>query len=70
MELSTGSMKLSLAGKTLHAQWEEVKTNWKDRVSQSFEENHLRLLEMQTTSTLNAINRLAQTLAQARADCS
>jgi hypothetical protein len=69
MSVSAGSSKLNLALKTLRAHWDETKTRWSDPVSQAFEENHWTPLEAQVLTTLRAIDRLAQELAQARQEC-
>ena len=69
MSLSAGSSKLNLALKDLRLRWEETKTRWKDPVSEAFEENHWRPLEMQVQATLRAIDRLGQELGWARQDC-
>ena len=69
MSISAGSGKINLALKALRARWEETKTRWNDPVSQTFEENHWTPLEAQVLTTLRAIDRLAQELAQARQEC-
>lgn len=70
MELSTGSTKLSHVLKNLRVQWDESQAGWNDKVRHDFEETHFRELEARVTSALGAIERLAQVLAQAKAECS
>ena len=43
---------------------------WRDAVSQDFEENHLAPLEAQVVATLRAIDRLGPVLSQAHRECS
>ena len=70
MNLSTGWMELSAALKNMRVLWDETKTEWNDSVSRDFEENHWQPLEMQTISTLHAIDRLGPILGTAQRECS
>jgi hypothetical protein len=69
VKLSAGSDKLRLAMKTLTAQWDETKSDWRDVVRADYEEKHLVPLQEQTRALLTAIGLLAQSLEQAQRDC-
>ena len=69
MNLSTGRTQLYTAQKTLRLQWEEVRNDWNDPVSATFEEIFFLPLDNQVKTTLGAIDRLTSTLARLRQDC-
>jgi hypothetical protein len=69
VSLSTGAGKLSFALKNLRAQWELAALNWNDKVSQEFDELHLKPLEQELMAVLNATNTLAQIIVKARQEC-
>ena len=58
--------QLTLAWKVLFQQYEGTKPVWDDIVRQRFEENYLTTIEGQTQVTLKEMQRLAQTIAEAR----
>ena len=69
MKLNTGRTQLYSAIKTLRLRWDETKPNWTDSVCKSFEEEYYLPLDLQVSSTLQAIDRLSGTLAQMRQEC-
>jgi hypothetical protein len=70
MHLSTGWTELNSALKAMRLQWEEVKNDWNDSVSQDFERQRWEPLAVQVQATLRAIDRLAPILAKAQQECS
>ena len=58
--------QLSLAWKVLLQQYEGTKPVWNDPVSQHFENDYLTPIGDQTQATLKEMQRLAQTIAEAR----
>jgi hypothetical protein len=70
VNLSTGSIELNDALKTMRLLWEETKAGWDDPVSREFEERYWRPLENQVVATLRAMDRLGPILARAQRECS
>jgi hypothetical protein len=69
-DLSIVASSLHFAMKSLRERWDDTQAVWNDSVRKSFEEKHVAPLEPQVTSTLKAVNRLAQVLARAYEECS
>ncbi len=70
MSLTGPAVDLGNALKTVHLAWEEAQKGWDDPVSRDFEANHIEILERQTRTVIQALDRLAPVLAQALRDCS
>ena len=69
MNFSAGTGKLSFALKTLRVCWDSTQGEWSDEVRQDFEEQHLKTVEQELLSTVNATSNLAQTLTKALQEC-
>ena len=70
MKVDAGRGKLYDAQKTLRLRWEEAQTAWNDVMRQEFEEHLWEPLDKQTSSLLQAIDRLSQLFSQVRQECS
>jgi hypothetical protein len=68
-DVHTGAAKLRLSSESLETTWSEAHEQWRDSASRSFEETYLEVLRPQIKSTLEAMNRLANVLTQARHEC-
>lgn len=69
MGVHEGRGQLAKAMKELMHRWLDTKSNWRDAVSEKFEEDHLRPLEMDLKAATAAMDHAGQVLAQARRDC-
>ena len=70
MSVTSAAIDLSNALKTIRLAWEEAQTEWNDAVSRDFEADRWTPLENQTVAVIQALDRLAPTLARAARDCS
>jgi hypothetical protein len=70
MSLKSAAIDLGNGLKTTNLAWEEAEAGWKDPVSRDFEANQMVPLQMQVQAVLQAMDRLAPTLAQAIRECS
>jgi hypothetical protein len=70
MNLTTGRTKLHNSLETLTLRWEDTRAGWNDPVRVDFEENCWVNLEAHTNFAIRAIDRLSQTLAQLKRECS
>ena len=70
MSLSTAAVDLANALKEVREAWDEVREGWDDPVSRDLEADTLGPLERQTTSVLQALDRLAPILQRALRDAS
>jgi hypothetical protein len=69
MSLATGRYQLANAFKTLKAEWEATEAVWRDIVRQEFAADHWEPLATRVGAVLTAMDRLDQTLSQAKHDC-
>ena len=67
--LNAGYATLNHGLKDLRILWEQAKSEWKDRVQESFEENQWLPLEERILATLRAMDRLAPVLIKLQQDC-
>lgn len=70
MSLSSAAIELSNALKEVNEAWEEVRAEWNDPVSRALEDDTLGPLERQTTSVMQALDRLSPILMKALRDAS
>jgi len=70
MSLADGRTKLHQAWKQVMVKWQIAQLDWQDAVSRDFEEKQLAPMEPKVISAVQAIDRLAEVLAQARQECS
>ncbi len=70
MSLTTASVELASALKTVRVVWEDTREVWKDSVSRDFESQRFDPLVTQVEATLGAIDRLTPILARALRECS
>lgn len=68
--MSEGSTKLQYALKSLRLKWDETKETWTDQVRQDFERKHLAPLDTQVSSTIRAMDHIAEIIGKMRRDCS
>lgn len=69
MSLTTGTMDLNAALKTLRLRWDDATLVWNDRVRHEFEEQVWQPLTERVVATLRAMDRLAPVLIKMRQDC-
>ena len=69
MGVHEGRGQLAKAMKELMLRWNEAKSAWRDGMSEKFEQEHLRPLEMDLKNATGAMDLWGQILAQARRDC-
>ncbi len=69
MSLNTSYAQLHAALKTLRLHWEQTKLDWHDVVRREFEQQDWAALEIQVTSTLQAMDHLSQIMIQCKQDC-
>jgi len=67
--LSSGAAKLSEALECLQEAWQEASQEWDDATARSFEENYLRPLFRQSSTTLETTSQLGEVLMKAYRDC-
>ncbi len=70
MSMTSASVELANALKTLRNLWEEVRLGWNDPVSRDFESQRWDPLVGAVESTLQAIDRLAPVIVRAVRECS
>jgi hypothetical protein len=70
MSLTTASVEMASALKTLRVVWDDTLEVWKDPVSRDFEAQRLNPLLAQVEATIGAIDRLAPVVARAMRECS
>jgi uncharacterized protein YukE len=70
MSLITPWTDLSNNLKNIRQAWEHIQDLWNDPVRQEFEQQHWLPMDEQVTETLRALDRLAQTVAQMKRECS
>ncbi|WZP00666.1 hypothetical protein EP7_002315 [Isosphaeraceae bacterium EP7] len=66
---SAGASRLRYAMKTLNAQWETAKEGWSDQVRRDFEQRQIAPLEIQTETTIRAMDQLGEILARMKREC-
>lgn len=69
MSLDTGRYQLFSAFTALRERWDDLQSRWDDGVRREFAEDFWAGLEARTQAALSAIDRLAQTLNQAKQEC-
>lgn len=69
ISLHDGKANLLHAAKRLQLRWQDVRQQWNDKVSEKFERQHLQPLEPQVKTAIQAIERLAEVLSRAEAEC-
>ena len=62
--------KLMHAARKMWMRWEQTQTQWNDQVTRDFDRRHLEHFEPKLTSTVKAIERLAEILSRAKHECS
>jgi len=70
MSVVEGRAKLIKAGKTLMADWQQVKESWRDENCRQFEKKYISQLETDIRAAAQAMEHIASMLAGARRDCS
>lgn len=70
MSLSTASVDLANAFKTVRLVWEETREEWHDPVRDAFEADRWVPLENHVRTVLQAMDRLTPILSKALRDCS
>ncbi len=70
MSMTSASVELANALKTLRTLWEEVRLGWNDPVSRDFESQRWDPLVAGVETTLQAMDRLAPIIARAVRECS
>ncbi|MGA2230036.1 MAG: hypothetical protein ABSH22_03840 [Tepidisphaeraceae bacterium] len=69
MGVQDGRALLGKAMKDLMARWGDVRTQWNDAMSHSFEKNRLEPLEADLRSASQAMDAMATILNTVRRDC-
>ncbi len=70
MYFGSGTSKLRHALKTLRSQWDQTQDGWNDQVRRDFEEKRLAPLDSQVSSTMRAMDQLAELFSKIYRDCS
>jgi hypothetical protein len=70
MSMTSASVELANALKTVRTLWEEVRAGWNDPVSRDFESQRWDPLVASVDTTLQAIDRLAPVIVRAVRECS
>lgn len=70
MSIFDGRTKLSYAAERLKLRWLDTEEDWRDAKRQDFESEKLEPLQQQISAALGAMERLAELLGRAEADCS
>ncbi len=70
MSLTTASVELANAMKTVRVVWDDTLEVWKDPVARDFQAQRWDPLVAQVDATLGAIDRLTPILDRALRDCS
>jgi hypothetical protein len=70
MSLTGGKNRLIASLKELQLRWSQVRGEWDDDVRKRFEEEYLVPREREVQAAVAAIERMAETVARARRDCS
>ena len=68
-DVTTGTIKLQRARKTLQEQWADVQEHWHDRTRDEFDEKYLQTLAPQLSLAIAAVNRLAELLQRVEREC-
>ena len=70
MYFGSGIPKLNHGIKSLRGEWDATAEAWRDQVRADFESNHVEPFLAQATTTLRAMEQLADTFARIHRDCS
>jgi hypothetical protein len=70
VSLHSAAIDLSNALKTVNEAWDEIRAQWNDPVSHDLEADTLEPLRRQTTTVLQALDRLSPILMKALRDAS
>ena len=70
MSMQTAKAQLTKATKKLNIRWNEVLEHWDDPVSRSMESKHIDPLQKAVTSTIGAMENMAEMIARAKSECS
>lgn len=70
MYFGAGIPKLNHAIKSIRTAWEGTQDGWRDQVHTDFEEQHVEPFVAQATTTLRAMEQLADTFARIYRECS
>lgn len=70
MSLSTASVDLANALKTVRLAWEQTRPEWRDPVADAFEANQWVPLDNHVRNVLQALDRLTPIVAKALRDSS
>ena len=68
-DLTAGAAKLEMALKTLQHASAEIGESWDDATNERFQENYVAPIEPRVRTLLDALNRLAELLANAERQC-
>lgn len=70
MSLSTASVDLANAFKSVRLAWEDIRPEWQDPVADAFETYQWAPLDNHVRNVLQALDRLTPIVAKALRDCS
>jgi hypothetical protein len=68
--MSAGSTKLQYALQNLRLRWEEAQQMWNDMVRVEFDNKHIKPMETQVSSTVRAMDKIAEITAKMKQECS
>jgi hypothetical protein len=68
-DVSTPGSKIYKALEDLQMAWSETTEHWRDDNSRKFEEDHLVPMALTIKLSLDAVNRMSETLAKAERAC-
>jgi hypothetical protein len=70
MSMTTASIELANALKTVRTLWEDVRPGWTDQVARDFESQRWVPMEAAVANAIQAMDRLAPIIARAVRECS
>lgn len=69
MSLRTAQNRLRQSTRELRHHWDAASASWDDPISRKFYESRIAPIESRVRSTVAAMEKMAELLAKARADC-